>query len=355
MVLLNVMGVEIRTGNLLEAATDALVNTVNTVGVMGKGIALQFKQAFPDNFKAYEAACRRGEVQTGRMFVHESRALTGPRFIVNFPTKRHWKGRSRIEDIEAGLEDLAATIHRHGIRSIAVPPLGCGLGGLSWDEVRPRILKALGGIEGVDVYLYAPGGAPDADRMPVGTSRPKMTPSVAALLTVFEHYQVPGYRLGRLEAQKLAYFLQAVGEPLHLSFRKDRYGPYAEKLNFVLQKLEGHMIRGYGDRSVQAAIRVLPQVNGEIQAALKGSPETSQRVDRVSKLVQGFETPYGMEILATVHWLVTQEGVDLRDDELIVRGVGDWNARKAAVFSRQHVLVAAGRLRDLDAALHSAG
>src|SRR6201987_4374327 len=126
--------VELTQGDILNASVEALVNTVNCVGVMGRGIALQFRKAFPENFKAYEAACKRKEVVPGRMFVYETGLLTGPRFVINFPTKRHWKGKSRIKDIEAGLVALAREVKDRGIRSIAVPPLGCGLGGLDWSE-----------------------------------------------------------------------------------------------------------------------------------------------------------------------------------------------------------------------------
>jgi O-acetyl-ADP-ribose deacetylase (regulator of RNase III) len=135
--------IEEAKGNLLEADAEALVNTVNTVGHMGKGIALQFKQAYPENFLAYARAVKRGEVRAGRMFVVPTGFVTNPRYIINFPTKRHWRGRSRIEDIEAGLEALVGEIRRLGIRSIAVPPLGCGNGGLDWRDVEPRIKRAL--------------------------------------------------------------------------------------------------------------------------------------------------------------------------------------------------------------------
>jgi len=121
--------IEYASGDILKCEADALVNTVNCVGVMGRGIALQFKNAFPENFRAYETACKLGAVQPGQMFVYETGQLTPPRFIINFPTKRHWRGKSRIEDIEAGLVDLVGVIRDKGIRSIAIPPLGAGLGG----------------------------------------------------------------------------------------------------------------------------------------------------------------------------------------------------------------------------------
>src|SRR5438094_1382872 len=135
--------IKYKKGDILQEDAEALVNTVNCVGVMGRGIALQFKNAFPENFKAYAAACKQGEVEPGRMFVFETGQLTPQRYIINFPTKRHWRGKSRLEDIEAGLAALAKLIRSKPIRSIALPPLGSGLGGLEWATVRPRIEAAL--------------------------------------------------------------------------------------------------------------------------------------------------------------------------------------------------------------------
>ena len=149
-------------GNLLEAPVEALVNAVNCVGAMGKGIALQFKQAFPANFRAYEAACSANAVFPGRMLVHDRGMLIQPRYIINFPTKRHWREKSRIDDVETGLVALVEEVRGRGIRSIAIPALGCGLGGLAWDEVRPRIEAAFNSLPDVDVHLYVPAGAPVA-------------------------------------------------------------------------------------------------------------------------------------------------------------------------------------------------
>lgn len=135
--------IEYKTGDILSEEAEALVNTVNCVGVMGRGIALQFKRAFPENFKAYEARCKRNEMQPGCVFVFETDELFSPRYIINFPTKRHWRGKSRIEDIESGLVSLVEEIQSRGIRSIAIPPLGSGLGGLDWTEVRTRMQGAM--------------------------------------------------------------------------------------------------------------------------------------------------------------------------------------------------------------------
>ena len=167
--------VELAKGNILEASAEALVNTVNCVGVMGKGIALQFKQAFPANYKSYERACKADKVQPGRVFVFATELMGNPKYIFNFPTKRHWRGRSKIEYIEAGLEALTEEVRRLGIGSIAVPPLGCGSGGLDWRDVRPMIEEAFAGVPEVRVLLFEPEGAPEAAKRPIRTERPKMT------------------------------------------------------------------------------------------------------------------------------------------------------------------------------------
>lgn len=145
---------EFTSGNILRADAEAIVNTVNCVGVMGRGLALQFKREYPANFKAYEAACKRKEVVPGRMLMFETGQLTNPRFIVNFPTKRHWRGASRIDDIEAGLVALVHEVKKRGIKSIAIPPLGCGLGGLDWNGVRPLIERAFKTLPEVRTLVF---------------------------------------------------------------------------------------------------------------------------------------------------------------------------------------------------------
>src|SRR5258708_39452370 len=151
-------------GNLLTTEADALVNTVNTVGIMGKGVALQFKQAYPENFKLYERACRNRQVQLGRVFVTFTGMLQ-PRLIINFPTKEHWRAPAKIDDIRRGLVDLIRVIREEDIRSIAMPPLGCGLGGLRWEAVRPLIYEAFQAVPQVEVILFAPGSAKAPNRM----------------------------------------------------------------------------------------------------------------------------------------------------------------------------------------------
>ncbi len=143
-------------GDLFETEAEALVNTVNTVGVMGKGVALQSKRLFPDNYKAYAAACERGELEVGTVFVFDRGTLDNPRYIINFPTKRHWRGRSKIEYVRTGLQDLERQIRDLSIQSVAVPPLGCGYGGLDWDEVRPLIEESADRLPEVEFLVYEP-------------------------------------------------------------------------------------------------------------------------------------------------------------------------------------------------------
>jgi len=339
--------VKLNTGNLLEADVQALVNSVNTVGVMGKGVALQFKQAFPENFVAYQQACKLNQVQPGKMFVVATGRLDNPRYIINFPTKRHWRQKSRIDDIRLGLIDLLKVLKDLELKSVALPPLGCGNGGLEWSEVRPLIERAFESLVDVEVHLFQPTGSPDPLAMPVGTSRPRMTPGRAGLLGVLGDYAVPGYRLALLEIHKLAYFLQTAGEPLRLNFGKDRYGPYAENLNYVLQRIEGHYIRGYGDRTGRGAdIHLNDAAVDEARNYLQNKPATLQRFGQVKNLIDGYETPYGLELLATIHWVAMRENLLAQSSvDQAVDGVHRWNKRKKELFSAQHIHVGWNRLK----------
>ncbi len=339
--------IEQARGNLLEADAEALVNTVNTVGVMGKGIALQFRRAFPKNYDFYRKACEHHEVQPGRMLVFATGRFDNPKYIINFPTKRHWKENSRLEDIEAGLNDLVRVIRELGISSLALPPLGAGNGGLDWADVRPRIVAALTPLNNVRVHLYAPSGTPPADSMPVGTNRPRMTAGRAAFIGAMRNYVIPGFYLTLLEVQKLACFLQFAGEPLRLRFVRGPYGPYAENLNHVLKDMEGHFIRGFGDgsRRPDVPIRLLPGSEEEADAFLADHPETAARQERVKRLIDGFETPYGMEMLATVLWLAHEKPELVTDSSAMISAFQAWSPRKLKIFEPKHIEIALAHLR----------
>lgn len=332
--------IEFHRDNLLEADAEALVNTVNTVGVMGKGIALQFKKKFPENFKAYAHACKNGEVEIGKMYTFPLGKLTNPRYIINFPTKQHWREKSRLEYVRKGMDDLLREIQRLNIRSVAIPPLGCGNGGLDWEtEVRPLIEEALVRVPEVRAYVYEPSTTSGPVSISTGGPKPDLTPARAAMLGLIAAYKASHYTVGRVVAQKLAYFIQVAGEDsLNLKFKTGSFGPYAEELKFLLQTLEGHYITGLGDMSGRSEIELLPEAEQEAEDYLRGYPETESYLEKVAELIEGFETPYGMELLATAHWAVAHE--DATTFEEALRVIQDWSPRKGDLFSKEHVAVA---------------
>lgn len=328
-------------GDILQSHAEALVNTVNCVGVMGRGIALQFRKEFPENYKAYKAACDQHQLQPGTMFSFDLRSLENPHFVINFPTKRHWKGKSHLEDIQRGLVSLVEEIRRRGIRSIAIPPLGCGLGGLDWSTVRPLIEAAFQPLPDVQVLLYEPVGAPAFARKAMPGKAPAMTEGRATLLGLMRRYlsAVMAPYVTLLEIHKLMYFMQAAGQPLRLNFVKAPYGPYSENLRHVLSVIDGYFIEGFGDAEdhPEKQIELVGTAFEEATQFLSQHPETQTRFERVVDLIEGFENSYGMELLGTVHWVKHHESATSASDA--VRLVHAWNDRKK-IFSDPHIRLA---------------
>ncbi len=332
-------GLEFRHGDLFDADAEAFVNTVNCVGVMGRGVALQFKHRFPENFREYVNACKKELVQPGKMFTTERVSLGQPQYIINFPTKRHWKGKSRIEDIQLGLLALKHEIERLNIHSIALPPLGSGLGGLDWHDVRHRIEETLINMDGVQVIVYEPSSV--APTLRHVTSPPKITPGRAALVGLMDRYLgglLDPY-ITLIEVQKLMYFLQAAGEDLKLNYIKGTYGPYADNLRHVLKRLEGHMIYGYGDggENPDKPISLVAGARDDANRFLNDYPDTLDYFERVVDLIEGFETGYGMELLSTVHY-VAVNGTSLALGD-VIDGVHAWSEHKKQ-FSLSQITVA---------------
>lgn len=346
-------------GNLLEADTEALVNTVNTVGVMGKGVALMFKEAFPDNFRAYSEACKRGEVEVGRMFVTERDALIGPRWIINFPTKQHWRSRTRMEWVESGLVDLVRIIRKQGIRSVAVPPLGCGNGGLQWEAVRLRIESAMSELEDVDVWVYEPTREYQNVQKRPGVEN--LTPARALIAEAVRRYSVQGLDCSILEVQKLAWFLENslrdLGidpDPLDLRFSANRYGPYAHRLTHLLDGLDGnylHCEKRLADADPLDLIEFNMEKRSYVSTFLES--ETGKKyapaLERVEALIDGFQSPYGLELLSTVDWLLRREGC-AATVESIRAGLERWpggrdaGQRKLRLFDERVMNLALARL-----------
>lgn len=350
--------IEFKTGDVLNERAQALVNTVNCVGVMGRGVALQFKEKWPDNFRTYAAACGRGEVQPGRMFVYATGGSDLPHYIINFPTKRHWRGKSRLEDIDAGLRALVDEVRCRHITSIAIPPLGAGLGGLDWRDVRSRIVTAFEPLTEVRTIVYEPGSA-DQPSHPAnarnGKSAPRMTPGRAALIGLMNRY-VHGLldpSVSLLEVHKLLYFMQEAGQPLRLNVVKRYYGPYAENLRHVLREIEGYYISGFGHGgdSPEKLLDLVPGAVEDADAVLREDTETRTRFERVSDLVRGFESSFGLELLATVHWVMSREGA--RSEEEVIARTYDWGPRKRQFAPQQiglarRVLIDRGWVTELE-------
>lgn len=337
------------TGNILHDQADAIINTVNTVGVMGKGLALQFKKAFPANFTVYKKACDKKEMVTGQVLAVPLESLNPPYYIINFPTKAHWKGKSKLEYITQGLEHLKQEAKRLELKSVAIPALGSGLGGLPWELVEAAITEQLADMPEIEWRIYPPQSAPKASAMPNKTSRPRMTQGRAAVLGLIDRYLSTGfdYRLSLIEIQKLAYFLTASGEPLNqVVFQKHHYGPYADVLRHVLDRMEGHFISGYADglNKPETPIELKADAAAEAVSYLQQHPNTKERFEKVARLIEGFESQNGMELLSTVHWVATQEATpDISEDELI-RRVHNWSSRKSQM-KPAHILAAWKRLQ----------
>jgi O-acetyl-ADP-ribose deacetylase (regulator of RNase III) len=329
--------IELKTGDIFSEETEAIVNTVNCVGVMGRGVALQFKKIFPQNFEEYFKACEKGKVQPGEMFVHETGILVNPKYIINFPTKRHWRGKSKIEDIDTGLDDLVKVLLELNIKSITLPPLGSGLGGLDWDKVKKLVLEKLGSLNDIDIIIYEPHDKPFFEKNVKNKEIPKMTPGRAALIELMYRYLGglldPFVTL--LEIHKLMYFLQESGENLRLKYNPGSYGPYAENLRHVLNAIEGHFISGYedGGDKPEKQLKLVPGAYEDASDFLSKHHDTKQHFARVSDLVEGFESPFGLELLSTVHWIISNESPKSFDD--LLANIYNWSERKKKFTTRQ--------------------
>jgi len=345
-------------GNLLDAPAEALVNTVNEVGVMGKGIALMFREAFPDSARIYQEASQRHQVQVGRVLLTKNPALIGPRWIIHFPTKKHWRQPSRLEWVREGLADLARVIGENGILSVAVPPLGCGNGGLEWSDVRREIESSLAGLDAVEILVYEPVG--EYLNPPKRTGLAGLTPARALIVELVRRYSVLGFDCSNLEVQKLAWFLQRMifsmnlPDPLDLRFVASKYGPYAERLRHLLDGLDGsylHCEKRLADAGPLDAIWFEESKRAEVQGFLASDVASGflPALESTGRVIHGFESPLGMELLATVDWLL-QEGRCEGTVDAIRGGLATWPggqmaaARKLRIFDDRLLRLALERL-----------
>ena len=345
-------------GNLLEAHAEAVINTVNEIGVMGKGIALMIREAFPSSAKAYMEACKRGEVRVGKMFVTAAEGLLGPRWIIHFPTKKHWRHPSRMEWVRDGLEDLVRVLREKQIRSVAMPPLGCGNGGLEWSQVRREIELAMSDLVDVDVIVYEPTSA--YHNAPKREGLEELTPARALIAELVRRYGVLELECTNLEVQKLAWFLKRsivearLEDPLKLRFSANKYGPYSDQLRHLLDGLDGsylHCEKRLADAGPLEPLWFEQEKRVAVQEYLdsEAAREFKPALERTTTLIDGFESPLGMELLATVDWLLHMQRceptvVGIRAGLSLWPGGESAAQRKLAIFDDRLIGLALRRL-----------
>ncbi len=339
-------------GNLLEAKTEALVNTVNTVGVMGKGIALQFKEAFPNNYKQYRKACKDGALTIGNLLVVQEATLNGEKTIVNFPTKQDWKRPSTYEYIESGLKALASELNKGLIKSIAIPPLGCGNGGLEWTKVRNLMENYLQDLP-VDIQIFEPNESIKLHIQASGKILGKtvLTEKRAMLIYAMYRYELSmGENVNLFVANKLAYFLQRLGEPMRLKFQAAAYGPFTAQIAHVLYNLNGEYVTGL--EQFEAKPFETLKMNYDAYEQIKSFVETSlsvtqkYRLNALQSLIQGFESFFALEVLATVDF-IRKDNISLTKAE-ILETIANWSPRKKRTITEPYVTLALDRLTEYE-------
>jgi len=322
------------TGDILDSTAQALVNTVNTFGVMGKGIALQFKNQFPNNYKLYKEACDNKALKVGDLLVtDEESLLSGKKIIINFPTKTHWRYPSEYEYIEKGLDALVNVLQEKNIKSIAIPPLGSGNGGLDWTRVRAMIEDKLQGLD-CEIYLYEPT---HAIKESLKKERVKLTPARAMMLSVLYDLVRNGEFVSEFAAEKVAYFLQRLGaeDAFKLEFKPNFYGPYSGKVRHVLYHLNGSYVMGYSskDKKPFEELSLIMDVEKEVNSFLE-LPENQHYktiVDKTKKFLSGYYSPFGLELLSTIDFIKTEKGKEKEAE--ILNELETWSDRKRTLFA----------------------
>jgi O-acetyl-ADP-ribose deacetylase (regulator of RNase III) len=334
--------------DILKVRVDAIVNSVNLTGVMGKGVALAIKEAFPENYEVYKKACNEKNIDIGEIFVTETGQLF-PKYIVNFPTKKHWRYPSRYEWIEAGLKSLVNWIRNSDLGSIAIPPLGSGNGKLDWDKVKPMIVKYLKEFENsLEIIIIEPSVKfAQTDNVKTIRSDPKLTPARAMILYVMNKYRILGFEINLLVVQKIAYFLQRLGEPLRLKFEKGYYGPFAYNIIPVLRTLRYHYInyKTLDSAKPSTVIRLDTTKMNEVEKYIENnlSDDQKERLQKTLEIIRDFETPFGLELLGTVDYIFTQKKEPV-ESSTVMSELKEWTNRKDKLYKLYHIDVAKNRL-----------
>ncbi len=324
-------------GNILDSTAQALVNTVNTMGVMGKGIALQFKKAYPNNYRAYEKACQNNEIKIGKMFVtRDNNTISGERLIINFPTKTNWRKPSEYKYIEEGLDDLAKQIEEKQITSIAIPPLGAGNGGLKWEKVKKIIEQKLQHLN-LDVYVYEPT-AQIQEHMK--KERIKLTDARALLLYVLYDLVKNGEYVSEFSSEKVCYFLQKFGAKKYfkLEFEANFYGPYSGKVRFVLNAINGSYVMGYSDMNKKPfdPLTLVGDAYETIKGYVEKNPDLLEIANKTILFLRGFYSDFALELLSSIDYISTKEKT--LDKQIISQRLEEWSDRKRTMFSNPKYL-----------------
>jgi len=353
--------ITVRVGSLFESNAQTLVNTVNCVGVMGKGIALEFKQRFPKMYKDYEERCRAKQVRLGQPYLFKD--LVGP-WVLNFPTKDHWRSVSRLQDITAGLEYLRRHHRAWGITSLAVPPLGCGHGGLEWRVVGPTLYRHLSELD-IPVELYAPHGTPERELSPTFLAQApadslvgagslegsRVRPAWIALVEILDRITREPYHwpVGRTTFQKIAYFATAAGLPSGLTYERGSYGPFAPGLKAVMSALVNQGLVSEEQLGRMLRVRPGPTFPDARHLSRGDITQWSHIVDRVADLFLRMHT-HDAEIAATVHFAAKSvaEQAHAKADELaVVDEVMRWKQKRRPPLSRDEVAATTRQLNIL--------
>ncbi len=339
--------ISFKVGDILKSQTDAIVNTVNTKGVMGKGIALAFKKAYPKNFKIYEKACKEGEVEIGKMLITETGELF-PKYIINFPSKKHWRNPSKYEFIEKGLEDLIRVINEYNVQSISIPPLGSGNGRLDWMKVKDILTTYLKDIANdIEIVIFEPGYNDQIVSKP--EKEISLTPARAIFVYLLKKYQVLGYQINLLVAQKMSYFMQRFGEELNLDFEKGHYGPFSNNLTHLLKYINQSFISyNQNNNSPGTTLEIRDGRYNEVERYFDNNLDKEQkaRAEKTLELIRGFESPYGLELLATIDFIVSK--TNAKDISEIAEEITNWTKRKKTIMKPKHIELAYQRLKEFN-------
>lgn len=335
------------TGDIFESTAEALVNTVNTVGVMGKGIALQFKKLYPGNYNEYRRACKNGELTVGNLLITTDRNIeSGDRIIINFPTKTDWRKSSEYSYIETGLDALAREITDRNIKSVAIPPLGAGNGGLEWTRVKSLIEDRLKNID-ARIFVYEPNAR---IKEHLKTERVKLTGGRALLLYVLYDLVRNGSFVSEFAGEKICYFLQRFGAEKYfkLEYTPHFYGPYSGKVRYVLAALNGSYLMGYSDMDKKPfePLTLIADGYDDVVSYIENNPSLKSIGDRTMKFLEGFYSDFSLELLSSVDYIINKEKT--LDSDLIYGKLCGWNDRKRSMFdNKEYIELAVNKLKSI--------